>query len=70
MESVSGRMASNGKSQLLLGRVYTPEESLRQISDVSMEEIQTVIEAFTDIGRFSAGALGRNPVDLKDWIHG
>lgn len=70
MESVSGRMASNGKSQLLLGRVYTPEESLRQISDVSMEEIQRVIEAFTDIDRFSAGALGRNPVDLKDWIHG
>lgn len=70
LESVSGRMASIGKSQLLLNRVYTPEESLQQISDVTMEEIEYVIEKFTDLSQFSAGALGRNQVDLKKWIEG
>lgn len=68
LESVSGRMASNGKTHLLLGRIYTPEETLDQISAVTMEEIVQAIEEITDLERYSASATGRNVIDLKKVI--
>ena len=68
LESVSGRMASNGKTYLLLGRIYTPEETLEQISAVTMEEVRQAIEEITDLTRYSASATGRRVTDLKEVI--
>lgn len=68
LENVSGRMASNGKSQLLLDKIYTPEETLSRISSVTMDEVNMVIEEFTDMNNYSASATGRNPVDLEELI--
>ncbi|MBE6020750.1 MAG: insulinase family protein [Clostridiales bacterium] len=70
LENVSGKMASNGKSQLLLGKIYTPEETLDKISSVTMEEVEKVIKEFTDMNNYSASATGRNVVDLKELICG
>ena len=68
LENVSGRMASNGKNQLLLGKTYTPEETLERISTVTREEIHRVIEEFTDMRNYSASATGRNSVNLEALI--
>ncbi|MBQ4340262.1 MAG: insulinase family protein [Firmicutes bacterium] len=70
LENVSGKMASNGKSQLLLGKIYTPEETLDKISSVTMEEVEKVINEFTNMNNYSASATGRNVVDLKELICG
>ncbi len=70
LESVSGRMAANGKSQLLLGKVYSEEETLKCISDVSMDQIERVIAEFTDMKNYSASATGKMEVDLEKLITG
>ncbi len=70
LENVSGKMASNGKSQLLLGRTYTPEETLSKISSVTMDEIEQVIDEFTEMKNYSATATGRNVIDLEKCING
>ena len=68
LESVSGRMASNGKTYLLLGKIYTPEETLDMISDVTMDDVRQVIDEITDLNRYSASATGRKAIDLKQAI--
>ena len=52
LESVSGRMASIGKSQLLLKKVYTPDEVIELINKVSMDDINKVIKRVTDINQY------------------
>lgn len=42
LESTSGRMNSIGKSELLLGYVNTPEEILRKIDAITMEDVERV----------------------------
>ena len=68
LESVSGRMASNGKTYLLLGKIYTPEETLENISGVTMDQVHQVIDEFTNMDRYSASATGRQVIDLKEVI--
>lgn len=43
LESTSSRMTSIGKSELLLGRIYSPKEVLQLIDDISMESINEII---------------------------
>ncbi|MDO4482072.1 MAG: pitrilysin family protein [Bacillota bacterium] len=69
LENVSGRMAANGKSQLLLKKIYSPEETLNRISSVTMDEVNMVIEEFTDMKNYSASATGRNPVNLEELLN-
>lgn len=68
LENVSGRMASNGKNKLLLGKIYSPEETLGMISSVTMDEVNRVIEEFTNMNNYSASATGRNKVELEELI--
>lgn len=68
LESVSSRMASIGKSQLLLKECYEPEEALKKITDVNMEQIEEVINLFTDLDKYTVVALGRKAIDLKEVI--
>lgn len=69
-DSVSGRMASIGKSQLLLGKVYTPDEVIDNINKVTMENIHEVIKRVTDITQFSGAVVNKEDVDLKELIVG
>lgn len=59
LESASARMNRNGKVLLLNGRVLTQEEVLREISEVSKEEINKTVEQMLDFSRLSAAGVGR-----------
>lgn len=59
LESAGARMNRNGKVLLLNGRVLTQEEVLREISDVSKEEINKTIAGMLDFSRLSAASVGR-----------
>ena len=64
LESISGRMASVGKSQLLLNKVYTPDQVIGFINKVNMEDMNKVIELVTDINAYSAALVSREEVDM------
>lgn len=68
LESVSGRMASIGKSQLLLGKVYTPDQIIEFINKVSMDDMKKVIDIVTDLKNYSAAVVCRNEVEIEKLI--
>ncbi|MFA5527236.1 MAG: pitrilysin family protein [Peptostreptococcales bacterium] len=68
LDSVSGRMASIGKSQLLLGKIYTPDEMIEKINKVSMEDMNKIMKSMTDIDQYSVAVVGKNEVDLSQII--
>lgn len=70
LDSVSGRMASIGKSQLLLGKVYSPDEVIQNINNVTMDDINEIIQHVTDINEYSAAVVNRQDVKLKELIRG
>ena len=59
LESAGARMNRNGKVLLLNGRVLTQEEVLRELSDVSKEEINKTVSGMLDFSRLSAASVGR-----------
>lgn len=44
LESTSGRMNSIGKSELMLGKIYTPEEVISKIDNVDKDMVKEVID--------------------------
>lgn len=68
LEGVSSKMFHNGKGQLLLNKIYSLDESLEQMSAVTMEQVNQVIEEITDMSKYSASATGRYEVDLEELI--
>ena len=70
LESVSGRMASIGKSKLLIDKVYTPEEVLQKIDSINMQDMDQVAAQITDINNYSSVLLSRREYDLKGLLLG
>ncbi len=70
LESVSGRMASIGKSTLLIDRVFTPEEVLQKIDSINMDDMNQIAAQITDFGTYSAVLLSRKEFDLKGMLLG
>lgn len=64
LESVSGRMASIGRAQLLLGKFHTPDEVIDNIDKVTEDEMNTVISLVTDLDNYSAAVVSREEVHL------
>ena len=58
LDSTSGRMNSMGKSQLMLGRVTTPEEVLESINKVSRDSIREIIENIFSSEQIGFSAIG------------
>lgn len=58
LESTSSRMNSIGKSELMLGKIYTPEEVLARIDKISMENVQGVIKKVFDLDTYSLSVVG------------
>ncbi|HEX3028656.1 MAG TPA: pitrilysin family protein [Clostridia bacterium] len=58
LESTSSRMNSIGKSELMLGKIFSPEENLKKISDVSLESVEEVIDNIFKEGKMSFAAVG------------
>ena len=58
LDSTSGRMNSMGKSQLMLGRVRTPEKVLDSINKISRDSIKEVIEDIFRPEQIGLSAIG------------
>ena len=58
MESTFSRMFDIGKSELLLGEILSPEETLNKISKVSMEDIERVISNVFNKDKYNIAYVG------------
>lgn len=58
LESTSSRMNSIGKSELILGKIYTPEEILNRVDNVSKEMVDQVIEMVFNKKDISVSVVG------------
>lgn len=64
-ENVNGRMFSNGKNTLLLGRVKPPEEVIRCVDAVTMEDIGRASRLITDIRSYCGVMVSGEELDLE-----
>jgi Predicted Zn-dependent peptidases len=58
LESTSSRMNSIGKSELMLGKIKTPEEILEMIDKVNMDSVDEIIKTVFDFDKMSISAVG------------
>ena len=59
MESTGALMNAIGRTELLQGRQYDAEDTLRRISDVSMEDVRRCIAEYLRPDRICAAIVGR-----------
>ncbi len=59
LESTSNRMNSMGKSELLLGKIHTPEEILEKIDNITLDSATLVINKIFSLNRFGFAAVGK-----------
>lgn len=64
-ENVNGRMFSIGKNTILLNKVYTPEEIIEGIDQVTMKDIKEVSELIYDVKNYCGVAITNKKIDLK-----
>jgi len=58
LESTGSRMNSIGKSEVLLGHIYTPDEILDKISSITMDDIDRMIVRIFGSGRKGVSVVG------------
>lgn len=68
LESTSGRMISIGKSELLLDRIYAPEEILNLIDAVTMEDVRYAIDYIFNNENRGAAVIGPGKINIKELI--
>jgi len=56
-ENVSGRMFGNAKNVAILGKVFTAEETLAEINQVSMNDINRMIDLVYDYDKYSVAII-------------
>ena len=65
LESTSGRMISIGKSELLLDRIYSPNEIIKLIDSVTIDDVKYVIDCVFNDKYRGAAIIGPNSIDIK-----
>lgn len=70
LESTSSRMNSIGKSELMLGRIYSPDEVLKKIDDISLDNATRIIEQIFNFDSMGFSAVGsfKNKIEVKNFI--
>ncbi|NLD51043.1 MAG: insulinase family protein [Clostridiaceae bacterium] len=70
LESTSSRMNSIGKSEIILGRIQSPEEVLKKIDDVSLEKVHELIETIFKYDKMCFSAVGniKKNIDYKQFF--
>jgi peptidase M16 domain protein len=58
-ESTSARNNAIGKMELLRGRVYSEEEIMQRIENISMDDVQAILPKVLDANAMCASAVGR-----------
>jgi predicted Zn-dependent peptidase len=61
MESTFSRMLDIGKSELLLGKILSPEEILNKISKVYMDDIEKVVSTVFNKDKYNIAYVGNIP---------
>ena len=70
LERLDSRMMRLGKQTLLLNKVYSDTETMKEIDSVSIDDVKLFCEKFSDITKYSAAVISKNKVDVKKLIHG
>jgi len=65
LESTSGRMISIGKSELLLNKIYSPNEVLEKIDNVNMDSVNDMISRVFNFDNMGAVLIGKVEKDLS-----
>ncbi|MDR1532712.1 MAG: insulinase family protein [Clostridiales bacterium] len=69
LESMSNRMNSMGSALLMLGRIYSPEEIIQKIDDVTMERLYAMADTLFDADLLSLSAVGKvGGIDFREMI--
>ncbi|HEY5584910.1 MAG TPA: pitrilysin family protein [Ruminiclostridium sp.] len=58
LESINSRMNSIGKSELMLGKIKTPEEILNKMDNIKIDDIYEIIELVFKYEKMSISAVG------------
>jgi predicted Zn-dependent peptidase len=58
MEGTGSRMSAMGKSELLLGRIYSQEEVLEKIDEINIDSFFSVVEDVINFDRMAVTILG------------
>lgn len=69
LESTSGRMSNIGKSELLMNKIYSPEEILEKIDNVNSAMVEQVINTVFNREKMALSIVGAIPdIDFKKII--
>lgn len=68
LENVNSRMFSIGKNLTVQGRVYSQEEVLKEIDDVTEDDLAAVAKKLCDIKRYSAVAVTNRKIQLRRMV--
>lgn len=71
LESTSSRMNSMGKSEVLMDRIYTPDEILKKIDAVNQESVERVIKQIFCLDKISFAIVGniKKEIDIRKIIN-
>ncbi len=58
LESINSRMNSIGKSELMLGKINTPEEIIEKMEKIKIDDIYEIIELVFNYEKMSLSAVG------------
>ena len=58
-------MNSLGKSMILYNKILTPDEIINKINQVSLREIQELINQIFDFDQISLSCVGKNKYDFE-----
>jgi predicted Zn-dependent peptidase len=58
LESINSRMNSIGKSELMLGKIDSPEEILKKMENIKIDDIYEIIEMVFKYENMSISAVG------------
>lgn len=64
LESTTSRMNSIGKSELMLGKINTPEEILQKMENIKLQDIFEIIDSVFNYEKMSISAVGNLKKEL------
>lgn len=64
LEGTGSRMTAIGKSELLLGKIYSPDEILKKIEDINEESINNIIDKVFDTSKVCMAVVGKVKKDI------
>lgn len=70
LENINSRMFSIGKNQLLLGKVYSPDEVLSGFDSVTKEDILNAAEMIGDYSAYCGASVTGKVFDLERLVRG